>query len=147
MAWDEWEQLKADATTRGSTGMQLTHAPDPIGVGYERLKSSKKAWTKAGEDTKELQSGVGKARGKLEDGQAGLGDTAGCQSKANQKELYGSWKEYLDKVDKRCGELGWIMQSSGIDLAGSDDAVKAELDKLETKCQDTAPVGGQAKGR
>ncbi|MFH9400202.1 hypothetical protein ACH4JS_10460 [Streptomyces sp. NPDC017638] len=147
MSWDEWERLKTDAADRGSARMQLNQAPDPVGVGGERLKSSKKAWTTAGEDTKELQSGVGKALGKLEAGQAGLGDTARCQTAAAQKELYDSWKAYLDKVGTRCGELGSIMQSSGIDLAKSDGAVKAELDKLKPKYQDTDPVGGQPKGR
>ncbi|MFF7098490.1 hypothetical protein ACFY9A_39945 [Streptomyces rubradiris] len=147
MSWDEWERLKSDAAGRGSARMQLNQAPGPVGVGHERLKSSKKAWTTAGEDTKGLQSGVGKALGKLEGGQAGLGETARCQTAAAQKELYDSWRGYLDKVDKRCGELGWIMQSSGIDLAKSDGAVKAELDKLKPEYQDTDPVGGQTKGR
>ncbi len=76
MSWDEWEQLKADAATRGGTGMRLNQL-DPGGGGggadAGRLKSDKKVWTKAGEDTKGLQDGLGKALGKLEEGQSGLG--------------------------------------------------------------------------
>ncbi|MDX5568805.1 hypothetical protein PYK79_43510 [Streptomyces sp. ID05-04B] len=33
MAWEEWEQLKAGAAERHSTGMQLNHVPTDPGVG------------------------------------------------------------------------------------------------------------------
>ncbi|WP_030746857.1 hypothetical protein [Streptomyces sp. NRRL S-31] len=148
MAWDEWERLKADAAARGSTGMQLNHVPpEPGGGGAGDLKSDKKAWTKAGEDTKGLQDDIGKALGKLDDGQSGLGDTSGVQSAAARQELYESWKKYVADVKGRCGELGGLMEKSGHDLAMSDADVKAELDKIKAKYHDTEAVGGQAKGR
>ncbi|MEU6664411.1 hypothetical protein [Streptomyces sp. NPDC046727] len=150
MSWDEWEQLKAEAAARGgATHMRLNQVvPDAGGgTGAGDLKSSKKAWTKAGQDTKGLQGDVDKALAKLDDGQSGLGDTSGCQSAAAQKELYDSWKKYVGDVKDRCGALGGLMESSGHDLAKSDADVKAELDRLRTKYQDTEPVGGQAKGR
>ncbi|MEU2221856.1 hypothetical protein [Streptomyces sp. NPDC018347] len=148
MAWDEWEQLKADVATRGSTGMRLNHVPpDAGGDSPGRLKSDKKVWTKAGEDTRGLQDDIGKALGKLDAGQAGLGETSGCQSAAAQKELYDSWKKYAEDVKGRCGELGGVMERAGHDLAKSDGDVKAELDGLKTKYQDTEAVGGQVKGR
>ncbi|BCM69060.1 hypothetical protein EASAB2608_04394 [Streptomyces sp. EAS-AB2608] len=102
---------------------------------------------KAGEDTKGLQDDIGKALGKLDDGQSGLGDISGVQSAAAQKELYDSWKKYVGDVKGRCGELGGVMERSGHDLAKSDGDVKAELDKIKSKYQDTEAVGGQAKGR
>ncbi|QTE00493.1 hypothetical protein [Streptomyces cyanogenus] len=148
MSWDEWEQLKADAAARGSARMQLNHVPmDPGGSGTGDLKSDKKVWTKAGEDTKGLQDDVDKALGKLGDGQSGLGELSGVQSAAAQKELYASWKKYVEDVKGRCGELGGLMERSGRDLTMSDAEVKAELDKIQSKYQDTAAVGGQAKGR
>ncbi|MEU6590328.1 hypothetical protein ABZ923_14105 [Streptomyces sp. NPDC046881] len=148
MSWDEWEQLKADAAARGSTGMQLNHVPpDPGGSGAGDLKSDKKVWTKAGEDTKGLQDDVGKALGRLDDGQSGLGELSGVQSAAAQRELYESWKKYVGDVKGRCGELGGLMEHSGRDLAMSDAEVKAELDKIKNKYHDTEAVGGQAKGR
>ncbi|MGW7792438.1 hypothetical protein ACWGKX_33930, partial [Streptomyces tricolor] len=80
MSWDEWEQLKSDAAARGSARMQLNHVPmDRGGGGSDKLKSDKKAWGKAGEDTKGLQDDIGKALGKLDDGQSGLGDISGVQ--------------------------------------------------------------------
>ncbi|MGW0764420.1 hypothetical protein [Streptomyces sp. NPDC002676] len=33
MAWDEWEQLKAQAQQRGAASMQLNHVDDPGGGG------------------------------------------------------------------------------------------------------------------
>ncbi|MEU2441386.1 hypothetical protein ACFY9A_30755 [Streptomyces rubradiris] len=146
MAWDEWEQLKAEAAAGGSARMRLNHA-DPMGVGYDRLKSNKKAWTTAGEGVSGLRDDIGKALAKLDDGQSGLGDTAGCQSAAAQQELYDSWKEYVGKVKDRCGELGGLLERSGYDLAMSDADVKAELDKVQGKYHDTEAVGGRTKGR
>ncbi|MFE2073397.1 hypothetical protein [Streptomyces misionensis] len=150
MSWDEWEQLKADAATRGGTGMRLNQL-DPGGAGggadAGRLKSDKKVWTKAGEDTKALQDDLGKALGKLADGQSGLGDTAGCQSAAAQKELHDSWEKYVDDVHGRCGELGGLLERAGHDLSMTDGDVRAALDELKTRYQDTEAVGGQAKGR
>ncbi|MFF1402287.1 hypothetical protein [Streptomyces sp. NPDC058294] len=117
MAWDEWERLKADVAAGGSSHMQLNHVPmDPGGSGASgKLKSHKKTWTKAGEDTKGLRDSIGKALGKLDDGQPGLGDTAGCLSAAAQQELYESWKKYVGDVKQRAGELGGVMERSGHD--------------------------------
>ncbi|MEW2509838.1 hypothetical protein [Streptomyces sp. NPDC046870] len=148
MAWDEWERLKADAVARGATGMRLDHVPpEPGGAGTGDLKSDKKAWAKAGQDTKGLQDDVGKALGRLDDGQSGLGDTAGVQSAAAQQELYASWKKYVGDVKGRCGELGALLERSGHDLAMSDTEVKAELDRISAKYHDTEAVGGDTKGR
>ncbi|MFF7204564.1 hypothetical protein [Streptomyces sp. NPDC008141] len=150
MAWDEWEQLKAGAAERGSTQMQLNQYPadpggGPSGAASESLKSEKKAWVTAGEGVKGLKDGIGKALTKLEGGQAGLGDTAGCQSAAAQKELYDSWKKYVGDVSSRCDALGGLLEQSGHDLSMTDQSLKGELDKLKMKYADTEAVGGQAK--
>ncbi|MFC8080420.1 hypothetical protein ACFUN8_33380 [Streptomyces sp. NPDC057307] len=150
MGWDEWEGLKADAEARGGTQMQLNQtAPDPGGSGpSESLKSDKKAWVTAGEGVTGLRADIGKALTTLENGQAGLGDTTGCQSAAAQKELYDSWKKYVGDVSSRCGELGGLLEKSGHDLEKSDQSVLADLDQLKVKYADTEAVGGQApKGK
>ncbi|MFC8829715.1 hypothetical protein ACFT9I_30780 [Streptomyces sp. NPDC057137] len=146
MAWDEWEGLKADAEARGSTQTQLNQtAPDPGGGGpSDRLKSDKKAWVTAGEGVTGLKADIGKALTTLENGQAGLGDTTGCQSAAVQKELYDSWKKYVGDVSRRCGELGGLLEKSGHDLEKSDRSVLADLDQLKVKYADTEAVGGRA---
>ncbi|KPC61317.1 hypothetical protein ADL29_24925 [Streptomyces chattanoogensis] len=148
MAWDEWEQLKAEAAERATTGMQLNSAwpPSDPSAG-SRLKSEKRVWSKAGDDLKGLKDDLGKAATKLREGQQGLGDTAGCRSAAAQKELYESWEKYVDKVRGRCGALGALLERSGHDLSMPDSEVKDELDRISLRYKDTEAVGGQAKGK
>ncbi|MEU6597083.1 hypothetical protein [Streptomyces flaveolus] len=147
MAWDEWEQLKEDAAARGSARMQLNHVPDPVGVGYDRLKSDKKAWSTAGEGVSGLKDDIAKALGKLDDGQSGLGDTAGCQSAAAQAELFASWKKYVADVSGRCDKVGGLLERTGLDLAMTDADVESELNRISAEYKDTEAVGGTPKGR
>ncbi|MBM7436905.1 hypothetical protein [Streptomyces sp. HB132] len=131
--------------------MQLNQYPAdqgggaPAGAASEDLKSDKKAWVKAGEGVTGLKDGIGTALTKLDAGQAGLGDTAGCLSAAAQKDLYESWKKYVGDVKSRCGELGGLLERAGHDLSTSDQSVTDELDKLKVKYEDTEAVGGRAK--
>ncbi|MFH9391541.1 hypothetical protein [Streptomyces sp. NPDC017556] len=149
MAWDEWEQIKADVAVNGSAHMQLNQAPaeggTTGGATSGDLKSNRKTWVKAGEGVTGLKDGVGKALTKLADGQTGLGDTTGSQSAAAQKELYASWKKYVSDVSGRCEALGGLLRGAGHDLSKSDEEAQAELEKLKVKYGDTEPVGGQAK--
>jgi hypothetical protein len=105
VAWDEWEQIKADVAVKGSAHMQLNQAATEgggsAGATSGDLKSNRKTWVKAGEGVTGLKAGVGKALTKLADGQAGLGDTTGSVSAAAQKELYASWKKYVSDVSER----------------------------------------------
>jgi len=149
MPWDEWEQLKAEAAAGGSTSMRLNQLPaDPGGGGYsEDLKTDKRAWAKAGQGVTGLKEGITAALTKLDTGQSGLGDTAGCQSAAAQKELYDSWKKYVGDVSGRCDALGGLLEKAGNDLAKTDQTVKGEIDALKGRYQETDAVGGQAQGR
>ncbi|MFE7039230.1 hypothetical protein ACFU9X_07175 [Streptomyces atratus] len=145
MAWDEWEQLKADAA------MRLNQFPADSGGGVPGadasadLKSDKRVWVKAGEGTKGLAEPIGPALTKLEDGQMGLGDAAGCQSAAAQKELYTSWSKYVKNVRARCKSLGGLLESSGHDLSKTDESLKSELDAIKGKYTDTQAVGSQSR--
>ncbi|MGW5678093.1 hypothetical protein ACWEV4_23945 [Streptomyces sp. NPDC003860] len=135
MAWDEWEQLKAGAAERRSTGMQLNSAGAAGAV-----KSSRQAWTTAGESIGSLRKGIGTAVGKLADGQAGLGKTDGCLSAAAQREVYASWQRYAQDVGKRCESLRSIMERVGRDQLATDEAVKAEIDRVRGAYADVDPV-------
>ncbi|WP_052845009.1 hypothetical protein [Streptomyces sp. NRRL S-31] len=66
MSWDEWEQLKADAAARGTTETRWNKVSPAGGKGGETggLKSDKKVWVRAGEDTKDLRDDLGEALGK-----------------------------------------------------------------------------------
>ncbi|MEU2504137.1 hypothetical protein ABZ621_05415 [Streptomyces sp. NPDC007863] len=150
MAWDEWEQLKAGAAERGSEQMRLNQAAavdgGASGGSAGDLRSDKKAWARAGQGVKGLKEGVGKGLTALSDGQAGLGDGANVQSAAAQKELFESWKKYLGDVNARCEALGGLLEGAGHDLAKSDEAVLADLNRLKAGYEDTEALGGQAKG-
>jgi uncharacterized protein YukE len=151
MAWDEWEQIKAEMTDRQPVAMRINHVPVEPDTGPSAvtggLKSSKKAWATAGEGVGSLRQSIGTALTKLEDGQAGLGATTGCLSAAAQKDVYDSWKKYAESVSERCGSLQRILEQVGRDLLSTDQAVEGEMQKLNLKYADTDAVGGQAKGR
>ncbi|MFI9629110.1 hypothetical protein [Streptomyces sp. NPDC052042] len=151
MAWDEWEQIKADVTGRQSVAMRLNQAPAGPGPSAEAatdtLKSSRKAWVTAGEGVGSLRGGISTALTQLENGQAGLGAVTGCLGAAAQKDVYNSWKKYVRSVGERCGSLQELLERAGKDQSTTDEAVKDELDRLKLKYADTDPVGGQDQGR
>ncbi|MET9961448.1 hypothetical protein ABZ128_20735 [Streptomyces sp. NPDC006326] len=134
-----------------SVAMRLNHVPVEPSAGPSAvtggLKSSQKAWNTAGQGVGSLRQTIGTALTKLEDGQTGIGDTTGCLSAAAQKEVYDSWKKYAESVSERCGSLQGILEKVGRDVLTTDEAVNAEMNKLNAKYADTDAVGGQAKGR
>jgi hypothetical protein len=75
MAWDEWEQIKAGVAGEQPVAMRLNQVPVEPGAGPSQvtsgLRSSKKAWTTAGEGVGSLRKTIGVGLTKLEDGQAG----------------------------------------------------------------------------
>ncbi|WP_369163918.1 hypothetical protein [Streptomyces sp. AFD10] len=147
MAWDEWEQIKADVAAKRPTNTQLNQAPAEGEASPADLKSNRKTWIRVGEGISGLKGGVGKALTRLADGQAGLGDTTGSVSAAAQKELYDSWKKYVSDVRGRCEALGGLLQQAGHDLSKSDKEALADLKRLQVNYEDTKPVGGQSKDK
>ncbi|MFG2475389.1 hypothetical protein [Streptomyces fagopyri] len=145
MAWAEWEQLKSAAAGQHSAQIQLNHvAMDP---GGGTLVSNKRAWVKAGEGVGSLREGMGKALGKLADGQKGAGEDAGCLTAGAQKGVYDSWERYVKDVSGRCGRLSGLLEKVGSDLLKTDEAIGVEVGNLEVAYSDTPAVGGQDKRR
>lgn len=151
MAWEEWEQLKTAAAERHSAHMQLnqlpadqgsTGAPAVPGSG-DQLKSRKSTWAKAGHDVRGLRDDIGKALGKLEEGQKDLGEGSSCLTASAQHDVHESWKRYVTDVSERCGALADVLEKTGNDQLKTDDAVRAELDRLKTEYRDTPAVGGR----
>ncbi|EXU68035.1 hypothetical protein Z951_11330 [Streptomyces sp. PRh5] len=136
----EWAQLKQNAAGR----MKLDSAGTESTGGAGDLKSSKAAWRKAGEGVGSLREGIRKALTELDEGQKGLGKDAGCQTAEAQRAVLDSWKRYAKDVSKRCGELRKAMEQTGHDHANIDQAVKAEVDKLKAKYEDTPGACGSA---
>ncbi|MFF9316917.1 hypothetical protein ACF1BP_02475 [Streptomyces sp. NPDC014735] len=147
MVWAEWEQLKADAAERGSTPMRLNTQSATSGrgtpSGSEDLKSSKRAWVKAGEGTTHLVEAADTALRRLEEGQSGVNATAGSQGAAAQRELYESWSRYVKDVQSRCKSLGSLLQSSGHDLSKTDESLKCELDAFRSSYENTEALSGR----
>ncbi|MGV9556487.1 hypothetical protein [Streptomyces sp. NPDC003401] len=142
MAWEEWEQLKSAAAEQHGTQMQLNHVPlDPGGSGT--LVSNKPAWSKAGRDVGSLRDDIGKAMGKLTDGQQGLGEDAGCLTAAAQKDVHTSWEAYVKKVSGRCGKLSGLLEKAGNDQLKTDESIEAEIGNLKVEYGDTPAVGGK----
>ncbi|MEU8955834.1 hypothetical protein AB0C93_16185 [Streptomyces sp. NPDC048518] len=152
MAWDEWEQLKADVTARGGPEhMQIDHVDPGTGATTSGvtggLKSTKAAWNKAGEGVGGLKEGIGKALTKLSDGQEGLGDSAGCLTAGAQRDVYNSWARYVKSVNERCGGVKEVLEQVGHDLVLTDEGVRAALGNIDLKYADTPAVGGHGSGR
>ncbi|MEU5160570.1 hypothetical protein AB0G74_13305 [Streptomyces sp. NPDC020875] len=146
MAWDEWEQIKADVAGRNAPGMQLNGVPpDDSGPATSLVtggvQSSRQAWLAAGEGIGSLRKNIGTASGKAETGQTGLGDTTGCLTAAAQQEVHASWKKYTEEVGRRCGSLQGILEQVGRDLLLTDEAVKAEVDRVRAEFADRDDAG------
>lgn len=156
MSWDEeWAMLKQQAS--GGDRMQLASADGSgwsttSGGGSGGLKSKKAAWRKAAHDVHTLSGDIKKALTKLEEEQTGLGagsDTggSGVQSGAAQRELYHSWKRYLEDVSGRCRTLQDRLETAGNHLGKSDEAIKSSFDELSHRYADTDAVGGRGRGK
>ncbi|MFD9907037.1 hypothetical protein [Streptomyces sp. NPDC059063] len=147
MAWEEWEQLKADAVARHSTQMQLNQTEPSTGGDSGTLVSNKAAWNKAGHEVRSFRESIGKAVSALNDGQNGLGSDSGCRTAAAQKEVHTSWEGYVKKVSGRCGRLAGLLEKVGSDQMKTDEAIMVEIGNLKVAYSDTPAIGGQGKGR
>ncbi|MCX4846081.1 hypothetical protein [Streptomyces sp. NBC_00893] len=155
MAWDEWEQLKADAVQRHTTNMRINSASadggyaeaasGPAAIGD--LKSEKAAWVAAAEGVADQRKRLGKALTALTTGQKGIGENEGCKTAAVQSTVHTSWHTYAKTLDEKCQGLQQILEKTGHEFHATDESVKDELNKLKTKYQDTPAAGGQAEGR
>lgn len=147
MMWEEWEQLKTAAVERHTARVQLNQVPLDSSGGTGTMVSNKPAWSKAGQDVHSFREDIGKALGKLSDGQKGLGVDAGCRTAGAQKEVYDSWERYVRRVSGRCAKLADLLGKAGNDLLKTDEAIMVEIGNLKVEYGDTPAVGGQDKGR
>ncbi|MFC0599717.1 hypothetical protein [Streptomyces palmae] len=115
------------------------------------MNSDLKTWNAAGSAVGTLGGNVGTALTSLAKGQEGVGaksvGAGELESAAAQREVYDSWKSYLDAVSGRCKGLKSRMEKAGHHQYRNDQAIKAAFTELEKKYQDTPAIGGQGKGR
>ncbi|MGW2327141.1 hypothetical protein ACWC5C_15385 [Streptomyces sp. NPDC001700] len=149
---EEWANFKQQASA--NAGMNLASADGPAGwntSGKGRLKSKKSAWKMAGSSVGSLKSDVKKALAKLELEQKGLeagtNTGGGVHSAAAERELYRSWKRYLDDVSGRCTTLQDLLEKAGDSFYKNDEAIRGAFSGLTERYKDTDPVGGENRGR
>ncbi|MER6027922.1 hypothetical protein [Streptomyces sp. NPDC001851] len=109
MAWDEWEQLKADALARRQNWMQLDSAAEAGGGGAAGASDLKT--NKAGNDTAvkalqgELPQGTDKA-GSYADGSTATAvrEFSGWQTGAGLKDAHDEWELQVKNLKARLGQ-------------------------------------------
>lgn len=156
----EWARIKEGASTDVSTRLASADGWSK-GGDSSGLRSDKKAWTAAASGVGTLKEIVKTALTELERGQKSpegfdplavipvIGPTAapGSQCVAAQREVYRSWKRYLDDVSGRCAALKGRLEKAGQNHYKNDKAVQDAFEALEKRYEDTPQVGGQSRGR
>ncbi|MEV0281615.1 hypothetical protein AB0I22_35235 [Streptomyces sp. NPDC050610] len=142
---EEWAQLKQESSK--AAGMTLASAGD--GGGADGLKSDRAAWSAAAQGVGDIARKVSKALGELEKGQKGLGagTGAGVLSTVAQRDLYASWKRYLEDVFGRCDALEEPLRKAGDAHFKNDEDTKSAFTAVGEKYKETPAVGGAKKGR
>ncbi|MBG0853795.1 amino acid ABC transporter permease [Streptomyces spinoverrucosus] len=148
MAWDEWEQLKADAGARGSTQMQLNQLGRADGSGEgpegggERLKHSAKPWNDAAQVADELRISTNRVRARLDSTHGSIKNkyelehygvstgTNGLDSIDVLRSVLTSWEERLEAVRDECETLGPKLRQTARDLGSTDVKVKTDVDSV-----------------
>lgn len=148
----DWAGLKQEAAERAGARTHLAGAGDGDGwagaTGDDQpggLKTHRAGWTAAGESVGTLRKGLRKALTAMEEGQESVGPgsrTGGIESGAAQREVYASWKRYLEDVGGRCGTLRGRMIKAGQLHHGNDEDVRGAFADLADAYRDAPGVGG-----
>ncbi|QEV20599.1 hypothetical protein [Streptomyces alboniger] len=139
MAWDEWEQLKADAAERQSTQMQLNQSPADQGGsngggngGAGTLRHTDKPWTRAAQTAKDLRTSMGQAKTDLHAGHVGAAGAAeGLASAKALKAVLTSWEKRLTAVKTECDSLEPKLRQVAVDMGELDAKVGAKGDAIQ----------------
>ncbi|MEL5957530.1 amino acid ABC transporter permease [Streptomyces sp. CLV115] len=132
MAWDEWEQVKAQVAERHTARLQLNSLPgeggqaDPSGGGGSTgtLRHKGGPWTKAAGTADGLQTGTITAKVDLRKAHDGIsGGLAGLSSLGALKSVLTSWDERLGRVRAECSSLEPKLRQVAADFAEVDAEV------------------------
>ncbi|MFE4796618.1 amino acid ABC transporter permease [Streptomyces sp. NPDC056708] len=134
MAWDEWEQLKAQAFERHTTHMQINSVrgeggyaePSGSGGGTGTLKHKGGPWTQAAGTADGLQTSTISAKVDLRRAHDGTaGGLAGLSSLGALTSVLTSWDERLGRVREECSSLEPKLRQVAVELAEVDAEVGA----------------------
>ncbi|NEB73822.1 amino acid ABC transporter permease [Streptomyces sp. SID14478] len=130
MAWDEWEQLKADAAERHTTQMQLNSTQGDggfaksAGGGVDILEHSRGPWASAARTSDDLHGSTTAARSDLAKAHDGMGGgLEGLASITSVKAVSKSWQDRLGRVRDECRSLEPKLRQVAIDLGEADAEV------------------------
>ncbi|MDX3385692.1 hypothetical protein PV682_30140 [Streptomyces niveiscabiei] len=130
-------QLNSYPADQGSVG--------PSGGMAGTMRSDKATWSKAGGDVGDLRDNADKSLTTLSDAQVGLSDQLGCLTAAAQQGVYESWVRRVEDIKTLCDGLAGILKKAGNDQLRTDQAIQAEIEKLNSaKATDAVDSG---KGR
>ncbi|NEB13633.1 hypothetical protein G3I32_33155 [Streptomyces coelicoflavus] len=142
MAWDEWEQLKADALGRqqgGSAHMQLNQldggGPVRAPSQYGDLKVQNDALTKVGKDAHTLYNQLwDKARVHIvsSDGAAGNLSKQGFALGAGLKHVSTRWDEQLKSLMDACAQISNHMQVTKKTHDGDEGYILRQMSSIAT---------------
>jgi hypothetical protein len=138
VAWEEWEQLKADAAARGSAKMQLNHLPDePVSGGggrYGDLKVSQGDLAKIGGQAHELYDQLwSKARVALPTSESAAGDLAkqGFTLGKGLAHVAKRWDEQLKSLLDACAQISNHMHVTKTIHAGDDGYIGRAMSSID----------------
>ncbi|ARX86861.1 amino acid ABC transporter permease [Streptomyces alboflavus] len=139
MAWDEWEQLKAEAVARESAQMQLNEGPGSNtggsagghGDGTGSLRHTRKPWMRAASVADELSTTMRKARTDLHAAHEGVSSGAeGLASLSALTDVLTSWKARLGAARDECVSLEPNLRGVAVELGEVDVKVGADTDAV-----------------
>ncbi|MFE1952956.1 MULTISPECIES: hypothetical protein [Streptomyces] len=135
MAWDEWEQLKADAAGRQTTGMRLNRAdgepPMPSQTGDLQVKNGDLA--KIGSHAHTLYNQLwDKARVAVPTSDTAAGDLSGqgFALGGGLKHVSDRWDEQLKSLMDACAQISNHMQTTKKVHAGDDHYIWRQMSSI-----------------
>ncbi len=137
MAWDEWEQLKADAAQRHTTRMQLNQLGNGGGAGNTSggdggtLQHSDPPWNHAAGVADALHTSMNTAKLDLDSADKGTSaGLAGLASLGSLTTILTSWDDRLSAVQGECKALQPALLSVSKELGETDKAVGSKTSSV-----------------
>lgn len=141
MAWDEWEQIKADVADRGSVHMQLNQLTGGGGGpgggspgGGATLQHSAPPWSHAAGVASDLSNSMSTAKSDLDTADQGV--SAGLQGLASLGSLttvLQSWDDRLTAVQNECKGLHPALRAVSVALGETDHGVGSKVNGVHPR--------------
>ncbi|MCD7443991.1 hypothetical protein K4B79_38005 [Streptomyces lincolnensis] len=140
MAWDEWEQLKAEAADRQSTHMQLNQLDPGDGGGYTQpssygdLKVENASLTKIGKSAHDLYNQLwDKARVAVAPSDSAASDLSkqGFDLGGGLQHVSNRWDEQLKSLMDACAQISNHLQVTKKLHAGDENFIARQMSSID----------------